>query len=253
MEKNNDLKDLYALFIKVKEDIVDIRKYKSKKKYKDQYEKDILALNRAHMFLKAKIIDSSIASLIEKFKKINDAVQIVLEPKKYDKKLEVIKELERYWPELEVQYEGIRFKNNSFSIPDEIPIKEYRLDLEEAIKDFDNGCFISAIVLCRRAYEGALVDLYKTKNGNEPIEDTLCKHCKAVIRNNSYIGITRLHNWAIDNNYITNKLKQAGFLLTELGAGAAHTPLLDFPRDREMANLGITATITLLKELSIKA
>ena len=44
-------------------------------------------------------------------------------------------------------------------------------------------------------------------------------------------------------------MKQVGFLLSDMGAGAAHPPLKNFPRDKEIAKLGITATITLLKQL----
>ena len=64
------------------------------------------------------------------------------------------------------------------------------------------------------------------------------------------MGIAKLHSWAIDNKNITDKLKQVGFLLTDMGAGAAHPPLAEFPRDKEMARLGITATLALLKEIN---
>jgi hypothetical protein len=138
----------------------------------------------------------------------------------------------------------------SFEIPEEIPMTEYRLDLEEAIKDFDNGCFISALVLCRRAYEGALVALYKSKTGKDPVGEIRCKHCKNLIRDKAYMGIAKLHGWAIDDKIITDRLKQVGFLLTDMGTGAAHPPLLDFPRDIEISRLGITATLALLKEIN---
>ena len=117
------------------------------------------------------------------------------------------------------------------------------------LKDLANGCFISSLVLCRRAYEGALVELYRKIEGKDPIEDAKCKKCKNVVRR-GYMGISKLHNWAINNQFVSEKLKQLGFLVTDLGAGGAHPPLHLFPRDKEMAELGITATLALLKQIA---
>ena len=169
--------------------------------------------------------------------------------KNYEEKLLAIENLERFWPELEIEFEVLKLKLKNYEIPKEIPKTESRLDLEEAIKDFDNGCDISSLVMCRRSYEGALVTLYKENTGHDPIEQVTCKHCKAVIRDKSYMGIAKLHNWAISNDLVTDKLKHVGFLVTDLGAGGAHPPLTEFPRDKEMAKLGITATIALLKRI----
>ena len=104
--------------------------------------------------------------------------------------------------------------------------------------------------MCRRSYEGALVALYRIRENKEPIEEIRCKNCKNTIKDKAYFGITKLHNWAIENKIITNRLKSVGFLLTEIGAGAAHPPLSEFPRDKELARLGITATLALLKEIN---
>jgi hypothetical protein len=65
------------------------------------------------------------------------------------------------------------------------------------------------------------------------------------------MGIAKLHNWAISEEVITERLKQVGFLLTDMGAGAAHPPLSPFPRDKELAYLGIASTIALLKEIAV--
>lgn len=108
-----------------------------------------------------------------------------------------------------------------------------------------------SLVLCRRAYEGALVALYRAEQG-EPVEEVRCKHCNNTIRSKAYMGIAKLHSWAIERGTITEKLKQVGFLLTDMGAGAAHPPLTEFPRNKEMARLGITATLALLKEIHKK-
>src|SRR2546427_5042139 len=114
-------------------------------------------------------------------------------------------------------------------------MNEQRLDLEEAIRDYDNGCYLSSLVLCRRAYEGALAEAYKSIEKKDPLEDVECKHCKAIIRAKSYMGIGKLHNWAIEKKIINAKLKQVGFLISDIGAGGAHPPLEEFPRDPEIA------------------
>jgi len=160
--------------------------------------------------------------------------------------------LELFWPELEIEFEDLKISIKTFEVPEEVPINESRLDLEEAIKDYDNGCYISALVMCRRAYEGALVETYKSKTKQEPIEQIKCKHCKNILRDKSYIGLAKLHRWAMEGGLVTEKLKQVGFLMSDIGAGAAHPPLTQFPRSKEIARLGITATITLLKELYSK-
>ncbi|GFN40225.1 MAG: hypothetical protein YK1309IOTA_1460001 [Marine Group I thaumarchaeote] len=63
------------------------------------------------------------------------------------------------------------------------------------------------------------------------------------------MGITKLHGWALKEGVITEKLKSVGFLTADLGAGGAHPPLYNFPRDPDLAKLGILATITLLKQI----
>lgn len=249
MEAKEELQQFLDIINQLKGAINNLIKYKGNKYYKKQFEDSINELNRSHKFLKAKILKSNNEKIKEKFKVVDSVVSVLLSDSNNDQKIEEIKILERFWPELEIEFENLKLNIRSFEVPEEIPMTEYRLDLEEAIKDFDNGCFISSLILCRRAYEGALVSLYKSKTGNDPIEEMTCKHCKNVIRDKSYMGIAKLHGWAIENHYITDKLRQVGFLLTDMGAGAAHPPLTEFPRDKEMARLGITATLALLKEI----
>jgi hypothetical protein len=253
MEAKEELKEFTEIVSKVKNSLANLLKYKGNKHYKKLLDESLKELNRSHKFLKAKIDRANKVELKEKFKTVDKEVANILSDSKYNDKLESIKNLDRFWPELEIEFENLKLNIRSFEVPEEIPMTECRFDLEEAIKDFDNGCFISSLVLCRRAYEGALVSLYKSKMlGNEPVEEVKCKHCKNLIRDKSYMGIAKLHSWAIDNRIITEKLKQVGFLLTDMGAGAAHPLLAEFPRDKEMARLGITATLTLLKEIHTK-
>lgn len=244
-----ELQEFADVISKVKTALENIFKYKGNQHYKKQLAASLKELNRSHKFLKARIEKTNKAEIKDKFRTVSDAVSNILSGNKNNEKLETINSLESFWPELEIEFENLKLDIRSFEIPEEIPMTEYRFDIEEAIKDFDNGCFISSLVLCRRAYEGALVVLYKSKEGKEPIEEIKCKHCKNIIRDKAYMGITKLHNWAIDKKTITDKLKQVGFLLTDMGAGAAHPPLVEFSRDKEMARLGITATLALLKEI----
>ena len=248
-DATTELQQFIEIINKVKISLQNLDKYKSNSHYKKLLASSLKELNRAHKFLKAKIDRTGKVEIKEKFKTVSDVITNILSDKKNNEKLDVINDLERFWPELEIEFENLKLNLRSFEIPEEIPMIEYRFDLEEAIKDFDNGCFISSLVLCRRAYEGALVAAYKSKNKKDPIEDIKCKHCNNQIRGNAYMGIAKLHGWAIENKIITDKLKQVGFLLTDMGAGAAHPPLSEFPRDKEIARLGITATIALLKEM----
>lgn len=249
MESKEELKQLLSIIEKVKDDIDGVVKSRSNKHYKKQLEMSIKELNRSYKFLRAKIIATNNDGLKSKFKTVGEYLSVVISNYGYDKKLDAIKKLEIFWPDLEIEFESLKLSASSFVVPTEIPMTEYRTDLEESIKDFDNDCSVSSLVLCRRAYEGALVSFYISKMGKAPIEEFKCKNCGALIRDKSYMGIAKLHNWAIENHLITERLKQAGFLLTDMGAGAAHPPLTEFPRDKELARLGINTTIVLLKEL----
>lgn len=253
MDAKEELQQFINIINKAKDIIKKLLRYKGNQHYKKQLESSLDALNRSYKFLRAKIHRTDKDGLKEKFKIVDTTISNLLSNSKdNNEKLEAIKNLGRYWPELEIEFEDLKLKIRSFEIPEEIPMTEYRLDLEEAIKNFDNGCFISSLVMCRRAYEGALVASYKSKTGKEPIEEIKCKSCKAMLKDKAYMGIAKLHNWAIENNFVTDKLKQVGFLLTDMGAGAAHPPLTQFARDKEMARLGITATLALLKEIHTK-
>ena|SRR2546425_8059428 len=226
-------------------------KYKSTKYYKQKYEKEILQLNRNYKFFKAKVIETKKPSLIKNLGQLNSSIEIILSGKPYKNKLNAIKELELFWPDLEVNIFEIKPSKQTFEIPKEIPMNEQRLDLEEAMRNLNNGSYLSTSVLCRRAFEGALVVAYKSIVKNDPIEEMRCPNCKNVIRK-SYMGIVKLHNWAVANNLIPDKFKSIGFLNSDLGAGGAHPPLTDFPRDPELAKLSIQTTITLLKQIFSK-
>ncbi len=250
MEQENEFSQLFEKIKEIKSVLGSLTKYKSNPNYKKKLSTLTLELNKNFRFLKAKLTKNNSTNLNEKFKNVEEAITLILGNANINEKINKIKELELFWPEVEVEFEDLKLNIRSFDMPSEIPMTEYRLDLEEAIKDFDNGCFISSLVLCRRAYEGALVEAYKIKEKKEPVEEVKCKHCKNIIREKAYFGISKLHEWAIKQRLITDRLKQVGFLLSDMGSGAAHPPLTDFKRDKEIARLCITATITLLKELN---
>lgn len=250
MKPKEEFSQLWETISNIRNAIKKLEKYKGNQHYKKQLETCIADLNRAYRFLKHKVIKANKPSLNDKFKDIEDAINTLLSGKSNNtEKLSIIKTLELFWPELEIEFENLKLNISNFEIPSEIPMTECRLDLEEAIKDYDNGCYLSSLVLCRRAYEGALISLYKTKTKKDPVEAIKCRNCQCVIRDKAYIGIGKLHSWAIENNFVTEKLKQVGFLVSDIGAGGAHPALIDFPREKEIAKLGITATITLLKEI----
>jgi len=248
-ELKKELDGLWKLISDLKTSMKYLKRYKSNKFYKIKYESTFKELNRFYKFFRARLENLEKESLDGKIKTLDKYISTLLSEENYDEKLSIIEKLELFWPDLEIEFEDLKIKTKNFEVPSEIPINESRLDLEEAIRNYDNGCYLSALVMCRRAYEGALAEIYKSETGGEPLEEVRCKHCNNVIRGKSYMGISKLHNWAMKNGLITEKLRQIGFLVPDLGAGAAHPPLKYFPRDKELAKLGIIATITLLKEV----
>lgn len=242
-----ELSQLWESITRIRTLIKKLKKYRSNTHYKQKYDQEILSLNRNYKFFKAKIKPKK-SDLMKKLGHLYSSIEIITSEKEYKTKLDTIEELERFWPDLEVEIIEMKSSESSFQIPKEIPMNEQRLDLEEAIRDFNEKCYLSCLVLCRRAYEGALSQIYKTKTKVDPIQDVLCPKCSKKI-NSQYMGITKLHNWALKEKIISDKLKSVGYLTADLGAGGAHPPLHEFPRDPELAKLGIQATITLLKQI----
>ena len=250
MTESELFKQFVAALVKTKELLNHLIKYKGNSYYKTKIDKTLAELNRTYKYLKAGVEKTKNEGLKKQFNGVDQAIQDILSNNTYEAKLKTIKELEINLPDVEIELEHSVALSESFKIPKEIPITEYRLDLEEAIKSYDNECYVAALVLCRRSYEGALVLKYREKTGKEPTTTIKCPHCKQTIKDNAYMGIAKLHQWAIDQSFVTEKMKQIGFLLADIGAGAAHPPLLEFPRDKELATLGINATMALLKELN---
>lgn len=163
-------------------------------------------------------------------------------------KQKILENIELKWQDLRLDLENIHVVNETHKISSEIPNTDVRLDLEEAIKDYQNGCFLSSIVMCRRAYEGALISKYKQVEKKDPLKNIICKSCKNILKSNAFFGIVELHNWAIGKKVIPDKFKDIGFLVPNLGAAGAHPTEL-FPRDSEVTNIVIATTLALVKRV----
>ena len=242
-----ELSQIWESISRIRDLIKKLQKYKSANFYKTKYDQEILQLNRLYTFFRASIKEPS-GTLEEKLNNLDDSIKIIFSNQRHKNRLDEIKKLEKFWPELEIELVNIKSERQFFEIPKEIPMNEQRLDLEEAIRDHTERCYLSSLVMCRRSFEGALAIAYKRKTQNDPIEDELCPKCNKKIRT-KYIGIKKLHKWAIKEKIIGEKLVSVGFLLADLGAGGAHPPLTEFSREPEMSKLGIQATITLLKQI----
>ena len=233
------LEEIWLSFASLRESARSLMRYKGNTHYRGVYARSLKELNRRVSFFERALSRTNDSALETKFRMAKDVMTYLLSDAALSDCIKRIDELEVHWPEIEAEFKDVEFRKETFVIPKEVPMTEYRLDLEEAIRDYECGSFLSSLVMCRRAYEGALVLLY-TKKGNEPVAD------------GHYVGVAKLHRWAAENGYVPAKMKEVGFLLTDMSAGAAHPPLADFPRDSEIAKLGIYATIALLKQVSMK-
>ncbi|NYZ77138.1 hypothetical protein H0O02_02365 [Candidatus Micrarchaeota archaeon] len=240
---------MFKLLDETKTAVEKVVKYKSHPKYVAEYEKSRRELIAAIKIVLAKMRMIENEDLASKTKTLEQYLKEFLTEKRYESKRPVIAQMEMFRTDLKITLEGVKIKPRIFEIPVSIPMTEARIDLEEAISDYDNGCFISALVLCRRSYEGALVEAYKDIEKREPVKELNCKNCKAIIRKEAYLGIANLHDWAISKRLVNDRLKSFGFLVSELGSGGAHPPMKEFPRDREIAKLTIASVIALLNDL----
>lgn len=231
-----------------KQDTLNVKKYPGNTFYKDKLRKTILDLKKTIVTIRGVLDNIPDGKLKTKLGEICKSCDEFIELAKYPGS-SVFEKIDLTWPELEVEINQIKLRTTSFSVPIAIPKCEAKLDLKEAINTFNNGCYVSSSVMCRRAFEGALVQEFKRRTGQEPVKDIKCKNCKATIKQGAYKGIADLHEWAVTEGLVSDKFKSLGFLITDIGAGAAHPPLKEFPRDEEVARLAITATITLLKQI----
>ncbi|MDG6923880.1 MAG: hypothetical protein JRN67_11395 [Nitrososphaerota archaeon] len=249
-ELRQEIEKVKKLVMSLEDSLKQLKRYHGNAFYWKKATETTKELNSVFTFLNAKVQRSKAELLKERFHELDLMIRQLVSPKEIPQKLSVIGKLDLFWPKLLVEVDDTELIFHSFQVPTEIPEGEPREDLQEAIRAYGSKSYLSALVMCRRAYEGALVGLYRAKTGNQPVEDRTCPHCGKLLVKDSYIGITKLHGWAVKNGYITEKLKSVGFLLADIGAGGAHPPLSEFPRDEGIANLGINATMTLLREIA---
>jgi len=175
----------------------------------------------------------------EQFKNL---IKELLEKNNFEERLEKIDSVLTLLNKLDIDVGPFRVET-SFEIPN-IPDIEVQLDVKEARNDLEANTFISSLVMSRRAYEGALVELFRKIEKKDPTEPK-CATCGR----GGYMGIVKLHKWAIAKGFVNEKLKSLGYLISDLGAGGAHPPLQEFPRNKEIARAILAALIAVLKDI----
>ncbi|MCL4518987.1 MAG: hypothetical protein M1587_07305 [Thaumarchaeota archaeon] len=248
------LESLAGSILGYKEIVEKLKHYKSNRFYSKALKDKARIIKTSIKNCELELYKTGNKPLIKKFKKLRGEIYEIIDGKTLDfqTKVEKLEEAESSLLEIQVIAEGLveKLRKSHFEIPTEIPDSESKKDLQEAIDAYHSHCYIAALVLCRRSYEGELAILFKSIEGKEPEEEKRCPKCNSVMWK-QYIGVTNLHKWAIKKGLISDKFYDAGILLKDIGAGAAHPPLSIFPRDIEIAKLGIQTTITLLKQLAI--
>lgn len=241
----NELGDLHSLIQEYSETISKVKKYPGHSYYKNKVKSLFLKINhsvkKAHRLVNGNNNFTEIECLILEF--IDKSVSI-------EKKEELCESIELKWQDLTLDLENMQNEEIG-DIPKEITSEDVRLDLEEAMKAHQSGCFLSSVVMCRRAYEGALITTYKELEKKDPLKNLVCKNCKNIVKGNMFFGIVELHNWAVEKKIISDKFKDIGFLVPNIGAGGAH-PSEKFPRDTTVAKISIATTIALLKQVYLK-
>lgn len=218
------------------------KKYSSNSSYKEKERNAKLELDKDGKTT-IKFLDTNYKNqFLEEKKQLQTLIKDLLKNNNFDERLEKIDTTLILLNKLDAEV-GPLFTESSFELPEILNI-EVKLDVEEAKKSLENECFVSSLVMCRRAYEGALVELFKKTEKRDPTEPR-CSVCSR----GGYMGIVKLHNWAISKRFINDKLKSLGYLISDLGAGGAHSPLQEFPRNKEIARASFAALLAVLKDI----
>lgn len=192
---------------------------------------------------RSKFLDSNYKNQFnEEKEQLRNLIKEVLGKNNFDERLEKIDDVLALLNKLDVDV-GPFLVESGFEIPS-IPNIEVKLDIEEARDDLEANAFVSSLVMSRRAYEGALVELFRKTEKRDPTEPQ-CTSCGR----GRYMGIVKLHRWAISKGFVNERLKSLGYLISDLGAGGAHPPLQEFPRNKEIARASLAALIAVLKDI----
>jgi hypothetical protein len=123
-------------------------------------------------------------------------------------------------------------------------------DFHLAVSCYTNKLWKSAAVMVRRAYEGALTIKYRTMEGTDPEKQATCPKCSTKLGIRP-LSITDLHNWAVRNNLVREKMDGLSILLKDLGAGGAH-PTKTRVLDPETAEIILKCGGVLLHDLRLR-
>lgn len=240
---NESLTELESSLKNVKSALIKLKKYPKHLHYKTNLRKNLIELKKKNINFQSTIKKSKISK--NKIKEFNSQISILFSEETTETKLNTLENLEMFWPEIEAEFEIVTQSNN-FQIPDVIPNNDHKKDLLEAIDCYNAKAYLACLVMCRRSFEGALTSCYRKITGIEPTRDNICPKCQKKI-GTLYMGITPLHKWALKEEIYPDKFRSLGTLIADIGAGGAHPPLTEFPRDPDIAKSQIQNTITLLK------
>lgn len=252
MEKlKENITDFWSSIQNFKNILESQKKYRSNIFYTKKYKSFLPKLKKNFLRFEKRLKSLKNNEINFVLDQIDTKVRILLSDATIQEKIQAIEDIELLQPNIEVQLEHEDLSLSRFIIPNGVPQNEVRVDFKEAIKDFNNVCYISSLVLCRRAYEGALAEKYREIEKKDPIKEIKCKNCKKIL-GKGYIGIANLHKWAVDKKLISHKMASLGYLISDLGAGGSHPShpsFLEIPRDEDIAETAITNTKALLKQV----
>jgi len=122
-----------------------------------------------------------------------------------------------------------------------------RKNIELAQKCFVNRLWEPAVVMCRRSYETALVLKYKEIEKKNPEKEPSCPKCSYKLGRRP-MNITELHEWAVKNQFVREKLTGMGIVIKDIGAGGAH-PIEYGVVDKSIAEVAFKCTVILVNDI----
>lgn len=237
------LSDLEYSLKDIKKSLEKLRKYPNHVHYKNSFKKNLIVLKKKNINFQSALTSDHTSK--PKIKELDSQLSILFTNESVKTKMDALEKLEMFWPEIESEFDTIK-QNNHFEISEIIPNNEHKKDLLEAIDCYNSNLYPACLVMCRRSFEGALASCYKKITLTDPLRDNMCPKCQKKIAT-MYMGIMSLHKWALSEGLYPDKFKSLGILTADLGAGGAHPPLTNFPRDPDIAKIQIQTTSTLLK------
>ena len=141
----------------------------------------------------------------------------------------------------QLDFSGERQK---FKVPEQVTDGIIKETLEEATEDYQNECYDSTMVMCRRAYELMLRNLFINEERKKPV---------TLKNGNEYpMSLKELFEWFRDSHDDTDVVKLAGALVKQFGDEAAHVPkeLLSPPVKSLMATSTLENTLLLVEKLT---